>query len=127
MMKAHRFLLLASLFCGGCLREPNLVSDSSRDTMTEPGTSSTTDAVPAGTTAECKRASDCELVAEDCCGCSSGGKHRAIAKSQRAAYDKRQQARCGATFACLAVLSGDPSCLMDAGCRGGRCVLVPRQ
>jgi hypothetical protein len=77
-----------------------------------------------GPSAECADAKDCEVVRVGCCDCSGMGKHRAIAKSQRADYDKRLLARCGPRSKCLAAMSPHMSCHMIAGCRGGKCVLV---
>lgn len=105
-----RFVLMMLLLVGSCREAPSVSPD----------------AALASGAAECGRAADCEVVSEDCCSCSSGGKQKAIARSKRAAYEKRQETRCG-VVACPTVLSNHASCFMDAGCQGGRCELVPRQ
>ena len=77
----------------------------------------------AGAAAVCKVDSDCVLVAEDCCGCTAGGKQKAISKKDRTSYERDRQARC-AEVMCAAVMSQDPSCAAtSAACKEGKCSL----
>lgn len=147
-----RALVFLGLLSGGC-REPNVVntqakgvvasraepsittapvvaSDAARPADDQPAPAAIPQSAPAQPVkkgSECASNRDCELVSDGCCGCSSGGKHKVIPKSQRAAYDRQQRARCGEIVECVQVISSDPSCLMDPACQAGRCVLVPRQ
>jgi len=51
---------------------------------------------------DCKVDSDCALVPADCCGCSNGGKQKAIPAREKAKYERERQARCADTL-CAAV------------------------
>lgn len=72
--------------------------------------------------AECRKDADCVLVPDGCCGCSEGGKQRAIAARDRAAAESRRKKECEGTM-CAAVMSQDPSCSAAAVCRAGKCAL----
>lgn len=70
----------------------------------------------------CKSADDCVVVKEDCCGCSQGGKAKAVAKSQVKGWISTLDGRCG-DIMCMQVISNDPSCNKAATCQDGHCVL----
>ncbi|MGB8294887.1 MAG: hypothetical protein WCG85_05620 [Polyangia bacterium] len=73
--------------------------------------------------AVCQADSDCVLVPDDCCGCSGGGKQKAIPKKDRASSERARQARCAGTL-CAEVMSQDPSCAAtSAVCKEGKCTL----
>ena len=72
---------------------------------------------------QCRKDADCALVADDCCGCTAGGKQRAIPLKNRDAYQRDLRKRCEGTL-CAEVISDDPSCkAASAKCEEGRCVL----
>ena len=82
-------------------------------------------AVPGVATAAnaCQVDSDCVLVPDDCCGCTGGGKQRALPKKGKAGFERARQARCADTM-CPAVMSQDPSCAAtSAVCKEGKCTL----
>src|SRR5437868_335577 len=60
-------------------------------------------------TAECQADTECVLVADGCCGCSEGGKQRAVPRKGRDAYEKKRKAVCRETM-CPQLMSEDPSC-----------------
>jgi hypothetical protein len=73
--------------------------------------------------AACKVDSDCVLVPDDCCGCTGGGKQRALPKKDKAGFERARQARCAGTL-CPAVMSQDPSCAATSAlCKEGKCTL----
>jgi hypothetical protein len=73
--------------------------------------------------AACHAASDCVLVSDDCCGCTAGGKQKAIPKKERAGSERAREARCAGTM-CVAVMSHDPSCAANSAvCKEGKCTL----
>jgi hypothetical protein len=76
-----------------------------------------------GAAAACQVDSDCVLVPDDCCGCTGGGKQKAIPKKDRASSERARQARCTDTL-CAEVMSQDPSCTAtSAVCKEGKCTL----
>jgi hypothetical protein len=76
-----------------------------------------------GAAAACKVDSDCFLVPDDCCGCTGGGKQKALSKKDRAGSERARQARCADTL-CAEVMSQDPSCTATAAiCKEGKCTL----
>jgi hypothetical protein len=76
-----------------------------------------------GAAAACQVDSDCVLVPDDCCGCTGGGKQKAIYKKDRASSERARQGRCAGTL-CVEVMSQDPSCAAtSAVCREGQCTL----
>lgn len=76
-----------------------------------------------GSAAACKVDSDCVLAPDDCCGCSGGGKQKALPKKDRAGSERARQARCADTL-CAEVMSQDPSCAATSAiCREGKCTL----
>ena len=82
-------------------------------------------AVPgvAAAASACQVDSDCVLVPDDCCGCTGGGKQRALPKKDKAGFERARQARCAGTL-CPAVMSQDPSCAAtSAVCKEGKCTL----
>jgi hypothetical protein len=82
-------------------------------------------AVPgvAAAASACQVDSDCVLVPDDCCGCTGGGKQRALPKKDKAGFERARQARCADTL-CPAVMSQDPSCAAtSAVCKEGKCTL----
>jgi len=71
----------------------------------------------------CRVDSDCVLVPDDCCGCTDGGKQKAIPKRDKTPHERARQARCAETL-CAAVMSQDPSCAaVSAVCKEGKCTL----
>ncbi len=74
----------------------------------------------AASTDDCKKDSDCVLVADDCCSCSQGGKQRAIPRKQMAEYERDRKKRCADT-ACTEVMSNDPTCSATVFCGAGIC------
>jgi hypothetical protein len=71
----------------------------------------------------CRSNADCVLVAEDCCGCTGGGKQKAVPRKEKASHERARQARCAGTL-CPAVMSQDPSCsATSAVCKEGQCAL----
>ncbi len=71
----------------------------------------------------CTTAGECTLV-EACCGCNAGGRRVAIRKDAVADYDVTRDQRCHDTT-CAQMISQDASCDAEAGCEGGRCVVLP--
>jgi hypothetical protein len=78
--------------------------------------------MPAG--AACKVDSECVLVPADCCGCTGGGKQKAILQKEKASYKRALQSRCTDTL-CPSVMSQDASCAATAVCKEGKCTLNP--
>jgi hypothetical protein len=78
--------------------------------------------MPAG--AACKVDSECILVPADCCGCTGGGKQKAILQKGKASYERARQSRCADTL-CASVMSQDASCSAIAVCKEGKCTLKP--
>ena len=79
--------------------------------------------VAKGAAVACQVDSDCVLVPYDCCGCTGGGKQRALSKKDKAGYERARQARCAGTL-CAAVMSQDPTCAAtSAVCKEGKCTL----
>jgi hypothetical protein len=70
----------------------------------------------------CANNADCTVVKEDCCGCSQGGKQKAIAKSLVKGFISELDAKCG-DMMCIQMISNDPSCKKSAVCRDGQCVM----
>jgi hypothetical protein len=71
----------------------------------------------------CKVDADCALVVDGCCGCSSGGKQRAVLTRARPSYEKRRKTMCRQIM-CTALMSEDPSCVAGhAVCKDGGCTL----
>ena len=82
-------------------------------------------AVPgvAAAASACQVDSDCVLVPDDCCGCTGGGKQRALPRKDKDGFERARQARCADTL-CPAVMSQDPSCAAtSAVCKEGKCTL----
>ena len=82
-------------------------------------------AVPgvAAAASACQVDSDCVLGPDDCCGCTGGGKQRALPRKDKAGFERARQARCADTL-CPAVMSQDPSCAAtSAVCKEGKCTL----
>ena len=79
-------------------------------------------AAAAAVAAECRADADCVLVTDGCCGCSEGGKQRAIPGKAAATYEKKRKATCKETM-CAAVMSDHPSCAARAVCKEGTCAL----
>jgi hypothetical protein len=75
--------------------------------------------------ASCTTADDCTLV-EACCGCNAGGRRVAIRKDAVAEYDATRPQRCGDSV-CTTVISNHSSCLAEAGCEAGACVVLAHQ
>jgi hypothetical protein len=76
-----------------------------------------------GAAAVCQANSDCVLVPADCCGCTGGGKQKAVSKKDRAGSEKARRARCAGTL-CAEVMSQDPSCAATSAiCKEGKCTL----
>lgn len=73
-----------------------------------------------GGKAQCAADADCVMVPADCCGCSAGGKQRALPRSEEARDRREREQRCRDTL-CPQVLSNDPSCRATARCVAGRC------
>jgi len=73
-------------------------------------------------TDDCKKDSDCTVVPDDCCPCSSGGAQRAIPKKDKESYEKDRKKRCTGTM-CAEVVSPHPSCAQRAFCGAGICEL----
>lgn len=71
----------------------------------------------------CKSDADCVAIPADCCGCSAGGTQVAVAKADKAKTMAARAKSCGATTACITMLSTDPSCAKKAACEKARCVL----
>ena len=77
----------------------------------------------AAAAALCKVDGDCVLVVDGCCGCTEGGKQRAVPAAARTAYENRRKAMCRQTM-CPALMSEDPSCVASrAVCKGGACAV----
>ena len=84
---------------------------------------STSGAAAKGAAAVCKADSDCVLVPDDCCGCTGGGKQKALPKKDRAGAERARQARCAGAL-CAEVMSQDPSCAATSAiCKEGKCTL----
>jgi len=78
---------------------------------------------PAAAAATCQADSDCVLVPDDCCGCTGGGKQKALPKKDRTGHERARQVRCAGTL-CAAVMSHDPSCAATSAiCKEGKCSL----
>jgi len=76
-----------------------------------------------GAAAVCQVDSDCVLVPDDCCGCTGGGKQKAVSKKDRAGSEKARRTRCAGTL-CAEVMSQDPSCAATSAiCKEGKCTL----
>lgn len=76
-----------------------------------------------GAAGACHVDSDCVLVPDDCCGCTGGGKQRALPKKDKVGYERSRQARCAGTL-CTEVMSQDSSCASaGAVCKEGKCTL----
>ena len=73
-------------------------------------------------TAECHEDTDCVLVTDGCCGCSEGGKQRAIPKKAREGYEKKRQGICKKTM-CPQLMSEDATCESRAVCKEKVCAL----
>jgi hypothetical protein len=73
-------------------------------------------------TRDCKVDKDCVAVADDCCSCSQGGKHRAIPKKQKDTYEKDRKKRCADTM-CTEMMSTDATCAQQPVCNAGICEL----
>ena len=63
----------------------------------------------------CRQDSDCIKVSADACGCTQGGKARAILKTKQSAYSTVLSAK-QADVACAQVISNDPSCSATPMC-----------
>jgi len=72
---------------------------------------------------DCKVATDCVAINEDCCGCTAGGKQIAIAASGAQTHAQGLVKKCQDSM-CAQVMSNDPSCHMAPDCVVGKCVLV---
>ncbi|MBL7160589.1 MAG: hypothetical protein ISS93_01920 [Candidatus Aenigmarchaeota archaeon] len=68
----------------------------------------------------CSADSDCIAARADCCGCSYGGKAKAINKEYSGYWDGKV-----GSCMCPAVISNHISCLSDAKCVNSKCQLVP--
>src|SRR5256885_481047 len=77
----------------------------------------------AANTAECHEDTDCVLVTDGCCGCSTGGKQRAIPKKARDNYEKKRQSICKKTM-CPQLMSEDQTCVGHAVCKEKTCALA---
>ena len=76
----------------------------------------------AAVSTDCKKDSDCVVVADECCSCSEGGKQHAVHKNEREAYEKDRKKRCAGTV-CTAMMSEDSSCAKRPFCGAGICEL----
>lgn len=75
------------------------------------------------TPAACSRNADCVLVTDGCCGCTEGGKQRAIPAKARDAYEKKRRALCRGTI-CPQLMSEHVTCTAsEAVCKEGQCAL----
>lgn len=79
-----------------------------------------TGAIGGASGAECKQDSDCVMAQVGCCGCSAGGKQRAVPRSQAEREEQQREQRCQRTR-CPMVMSNDPSCRQTARCQQGMC------
>ncbi len=71
----------------------------------------------------CKSKDDCVLIKADCCGCTRGGKQRAVNKNAaKGMFDSMAQA-CKDTM-CMQMISTDPSCAQSLACVDGECKLL---
>lgn len=70
----------------------------------------------------CTKSSECTLITEDCCGCTSFGSQAGIRKDAVAAISARRQPICSA-MSCPMGMSDHPSCAARiAVCKEGQCV-----
>jgi hypothetical protein len=88
-----------------------------------PGVSAQGKGKKAVDTAECHEDTECVLVTDGCCGCSEGGKQRAIPKKAREAYEKKRQGICKKSM-CPQLMSEDQSCVARAVCKEKTCALA---
>jgi hypothetical protein len=78
---------------------------------------------PRAAPAECQADADCTLVTDGCCGCTEGGKQRAVPVKARDGYEKKRKAICRKTM-CPQLMSEDQSCVSGhAVCKEGTCGL----
>ena len=71
---------------------------------------------------KCFADSDCIVVQNDCCGCNSGGKNKAIAGNYKDIWDRELGDKCK-QIGCLSVLSQDISCFSNPVCENDLCTL----
>jgi hypothetical protein len=74
---------------------------------------------------ECKAATDCVVVPEECCDCANGGKQHAIPKAELAAAKASRAVKCKHAM-CTMMFSTDPTCGMRADCVSGQCAMVKK-
>lgn len=72
----------------------------------------------------CEKDSDCTAVDDGCCGCSGGGKARAINRQYIKSWEDQILNDCDG-ITCTAVMSTDASCFSQARCINRQCTLVP--
>lgn len=70
----------------------------------------------------CVSDQDCALIKDDCCGCTQGGKQRAVSTIQLKTMLDSLNKQCGETM-CIQMMSTDASCFKQALCLDGSCVL----
>lgn len=68
----------------------------------------------------CKKNSDCVLVKNGCCGCTQGGKAKAINKNKKKDYEA--SLKC-ASIICVSSISRDSSCSAVPKCIAKKCAL----
>ncbi len=124
-MKIAKSMLLAALLMAGCKEEPSIVIKFEPNDLSGKAAAKVEarDAAPVVAANECKSASDCVAVNEDCCNCANGGKQVAMAIAASIAHGKQLAARCKDTV-CTAMMSNDPSCAKGPDCVAGKCVLA---
>ncbi len=71
---------------------------------------------------ECDTDTDCALINADCCGCTSGGKQKAVHNSVAKGMLASMKQACADTM-CIKMISQDESCKKSAACVEGRCIL----
>lgn len=72
----------------------------------------------------CETDSDCIMVDADCCGCTGGGKQKAMSKLMAEDWRDNLERDC-ADAGCMAVMSQHVSCYSDPVCVGGECSFEP--
>ena len=72
----------------------------------------------------CKADADCVAVADDCCGCTAGGRQTVVARAKLDDFEAARAKRC-AEASCIMMMSSHPSCRLKPVCVSGGCRLVP--
>jgi len=128
---------LVTTGCSSCHEEPTIVirfepSDGDVRPARKPSPTPTPTPTPSAAAApakpmhECKAASDCIVVPEECCDCANGGKQHAIPKVKVAA-DKSARAKKCKQVMCTMMASTDPTCGMRPDCVSGACVMIKKK